>query len=193
MIQGNYARVTKLPVTELASKLLVCSLDMSFDKFREEGKLSSVLNEEFIKTTAINSEVNVGAEEYSPIIIGSTWLLKCEVDHQFHYHTFEEDDYLSYRKVLFFSDAGFTLEFFSLNHSTGEMSNRLEKFVIEKASIVELEFDGRIVHRFRPAKEGKLFAYSIHIKDLSADNDAAKTQTHEVYNSPPQEEQIILV
>ncbi|ATZ10359.1 hypothetical protein [Erwinia amylovora] len=193
MIQGNYARVTKLPVTEQASKLLVYSLDMSFHKLREEGKLSSVLNEEFIKTTAIKNKISVGNEEYTPVSIGSTWLLKCEVDHQFHYHTFEDDDFLSYRKVLFFSDAGFTLEFYSIDHSTGKMSNQLEKFVVEKASVVELEFDGRIVHRFRPVKEGKLFAYSIHIKDLSAGNDAAKTQTHEVLNVPPQEEQLILV
>ncbi|HEJ9146976.1 TPA: hypothetical protein SML79_000954 [Serratia marcescens] len=191
MVQGNYARVTKLPVTEQASKLLVYSLNMSFDKLREEGKLSSVLNEEFIKTTAIKNGIIVGKN--SPISIGSTWLLKCEIDHQFHYHSFEDDDYLSYRKVLFFSDAGFTLEFFSLDHSTGEMSNQLEKFVVEKASIVELEFDGRIVHRFRPIEEGKLFAYSIHVKDLSADNDAAKTQTHEVLDTPPKEELLILV
>ncbi|MGV8001681.1 hypothetical protein QPK14_05920 [Photorhabdus temperata subsp. temperata] len=193
MIQGNYARVTKLPVTEQASKLLVYSLDMSFDKLREEGKLSSILNEEFIKTTTINDEVNVGSEGYDPVSIGSTWLLKCEKNHQFHYHTFEDSDCLSYRKVLFFSDAGFTLEFFVLDHSTGEISNQLEKFVIEKASIVELEFDGRIAHRFRPVEEGKLFAYSIHIKDLSTDNDVAKTQTHEVLDVPPQEEQLILV
>ena len=193
MIQGNYARVTKLPINEQASKLLVASLNTSFNALREDEKLSSVLNEEFIKIIAINDKVYAGIKEEEPVSIGSTWLLKCEKNHHFHYHTFDDDDALSYRKVLFFSDGGFTLEFFCLDHSTGELSDYLEKFVIEKASIVELEFDGRIVHRFRPIKDGKLFAYSIHIKDLSAESDAAKTQTHQVKNIPPQKEKRIVV
>ncbi|HCR62524.1 MAG TPA: hypothetical protein DIW66_11565 [Serratia liquefaciens] len=193
MIQGNYARVTKLPVNEQASRLLVASLNTSFNTLREGEKLSSVLNEEFIKIIAINNKINVGMKEGDPVSIGSTWLLKCEKNHHFHYHTFDDDDALSYRKVLFFSDGGFTLEFFCLNHSTGEVADYLEKFVIEEASIVELEFDGRIVHRFRPVDEGKLFAYSIHIKDLSSENDAAKTQTHQVTDIPPQEEKRIVV
>lgn len=191
MIEGSYARVTKLPVSEAASKLLVLSFEASFDDLRSDNKLFSILNEEYIKTTNIHPTVKLNEGDMLPASIGSTWLLKCEEDHHFHYHTFETDDSLSYRKLLFFSSGSFTLEFFHMDHTTGEASGQLEKFFINSASIVELEFDGRIVHRFRPVDSEKLFAYSIHVKDVSTHSDVASTQTHPVIGKMPKTEKLI--
>lgn len=191
MIEGSYARVTKLPISEAASKLLVSSLEVGFDDLRRDNKLFTILNEEYIKTTTIHPNIKLNEGEMLPVSMGSTWLLKCEQDHHFHYHTFETGDCLSYRKLLFFSSGSFTLEFFYMDHKTGEVSEQLEKFFINSASIVELEFDGRIVHRFRPVDSEKLFAYSIHVKDVNTEHDVASTQTHPVIGVMPKKEKLI--
>ncbi|MCW7552381.1 hypothetical protein NX722_06920 [Endozoicomonas gorgoniicola] len=196
MAVGKYARVTKLPVSPVASKVLVSSLIESFNELRNKGLLGSILNEEFIKSTSVRSDRNISNSDSRLLSLGSSWLLRCESAHGYHYHSFEADDpELSYRKVLFFCNAGFTLEFFEINHKTGKPIKNMgvEKFIASEPSIVELEFDGRIVHRFRPLQGGALFAYSIHLKDLSNDCNAAATQTHTVSGLPPETQSVIYV
>lgn len=67
------------------------------------------------------------------------------------------------------------------------MLGPLEKFVMEGPSFAELEFDGRMVHRFRPLKDGTLYAYSVHHKDISHDDHVTSRQTHAVKDTMPTE------
>ena len=113
--------------------------------------------------------------------IGSGWALQCYATHGFHYHTFAaNNDLLSFRRLLLFSDKGFTAEIYPLNFATGKASGPLERYRVTGPSLAELEFDGKLVHRFRPINGGVLFAYSMHAVDVNNDDAAAQTQTHPV-------------
>ena len=196
LTRGKYATVTKLPFSQESSKILVSSLIESFNKLRNENLLGSILNEEFIRSTSVDLGKPGSNMDSQLLQLGSSWLIHCESTHGYHYHSFTADDpQLSYRKILFCCNTGFTLEFFEIDHKTEKLIDNMkgEKFIVSEPSIAELEFDGRIVHRFRPLNGGHLFAYSIHYKDLSDASDVAATQTHPVMNLSPTSQSIIFV
>ena len=156
---------------------------------RQKNRVGEALGEFYHKLSQRDSEDKssvISEKSDNKVNLGSIWLLECTNKHQFHYHTFEENnDYLSFRRILFYSETGFTVEIFP---SSGR--GCLEKYIISGAGIAELVFDGKYVHRFRPVGEGRLFALSIHSQDLSTDNDVAKTQTH-LYKGDRPEEKVI--
>ena len=192
MKKPEYANITAFEISEnIASSMSFMFADI-FNQRELQGTMGTVLNEKYSKVGvesknypfAITGNLTL-TESKQPLRLGSSWFLECFSNHGFHYHSFsEQEPELSFRRVLFFSDNGFTIELFPIDFITQNVSGHLEKYVLSKPSFVELEFDGKLVHRFRPINQGRLFAYSVHVKDLSESEHAAKTQTHAIEVDP---------
>ncbi len=122
-------------------------------------------NEKYVRTNNCQREQD--------LIDGSAWVLECYPTDEFHWHDYgdtSENETLSYRRILMAADQGMTLSFISPNQEH-------EEFVSEGPCLVELSFDGRTPHRFRP-QNGRLIAYSFHWKDLAAEEGTLGAQTH---------------
>ena len=75
------------------------------------------------------------------------------------------------RRLVIYANDGFILSYFDKD---GDFR---EELIAEGPTFAEMKFDGTTVHRFRPLNEGRFFAYSIHYKDLSDDEEALGKQT----------------
>ncbi len=187
MGKGLYATITRFPFSESAAVAMMEVGARFVDVLESKGTLGTVLNEAYGMTTDLG-ELNSFEEgdrskspHDSPIRIGSAWWLQCFENHEFHYHNFSSSNtYLSHRRILFFADKGFTIEVFPIDMTLMTATGPLELFELDGPAFAELEFDGRFVHRFRPLEQGNLYAYSVHIKDLSDETNAAEVQTHVV-------------
>ena len=184
MATGLYATLTPLPFSELAAVQMAKSFAALLAERAAQGRAGSVLDETFAKVAdyaplpVARPQASVGNR---PLSVGSGWALQCFAAHGFHYHTFAGDnDLLSFRRLLLFADQGFTAEIYPTNFATGKASGPLERYRLTGPSMAELEFDGKLAHRFRPINGGVLFAYSMHALDVHNDDAAAQTQTHSV-------------
>ena len=182
MPKGLYATVTSFPFPRVLGTSLVDQFRKILVQRRSQGRTGQVLDEEYSKLTEPELlSIAIGTNcEIEQSIPGSCWILECMPTHGFHYHSYSVNyPMVSLRRVLFFSEGGFTLEFFRLDSAYLNPAGPLEKFVVDKPSFVELAFDGRIAHRFRPIV-GRLIAFSFHAKDVDEGDNAARTQTHPV-------------
>ena len=184
MATGLYATITPLPFSELAAVQMGKAFAALLAERAAQGRAGAVLDETFAKVadyTPLPATQPNSPATNRPLSLGSGWALQCFASHGFHYHTFAGDnDLLSFRRLLLFSDQGFTAEIYPLNFTTGQASGPLERYRLNGPAMAELEFDGKLVHRFRPINGGVLFAYSMHALDVHQDDAAAQTQTHPV-------------
>jgi hypothetical protein len=190
MATGRYATLTPLPFSAPAATEMERVFERILAIRASQGRKGDILDESYAKVSDYIklSEKLSNESEQLPLSLGSAWALECRANHGFHYHSYStQDPSLSFRRLLFFSDQGFTAEFFPYDQALRQALGPLERFIMHGPSFAELEFDGRIVHRFRPLSNGRLFAYSIHHNDLSTDDHAASTQTHEVLDIEPPE------
>ena len=126
--------------------------------------------------------------DITPSTLGSAWWLECYESHGFHYHTYAEDSLdLSFRRVLFMADKGLTIELYPVDLETSLPTGPMERYELDGPAFAELAFDGKIVHRFRPTNSGRLYAYSMHIRDVADDDHVAATQTHAIDSELPEE------
>ena len=171
-----------MPFSPVAARIVINAFDEVMNLRRRQGRVGTTLDEDYAK---LDDDLETSLPSLDHDIAntsphGSAWLLECRHKHGFHYHTFDDlDPMLSSRRVIFFSDAGFTLEFFAYDAKRCIPTGPLERFVVEGSSFTELAFDGRIVHRFRPTS-GRLFAISFHARDVEYTDHAAAVQTHSV-------------
>ena len=180
MATGLYATLTPLPFSEAAAIQMAKSFSALLAERAAQGWAGSVLDETFAKV-ADYAALPAKQTAPRPVTIGSGWALQCYATHGFHYHTFAaNNELLSFRRLLLFSDKGFTAEIYPMNFTTGKAIGPLERYRVNGPSMSELEFDGKLVHRFRPINGGVLFAYSMHAVDVQNDDAAAQTQTHPV-------------
>jgi len=197
MSSGLYASLTPLPFSEQSAHEFISVFGALLSLRTREGRAGEVLDERYAKvgdnqplTSAMQPGLSAtdGVGSMRPIELGSAWVLQCYASHGFHYHSYSEDnELLSFRRLLLCADRGFTVEIYPLNFSTRNAAGPLELFVVNGAALAELEFDGRMVHRFRPLDGGLLYAYSMHALDLSGADDAAATQTFAVPGEGPAE------
>lgn len=187
MARGLYSVVTPLPFSKAAAVEMSKVFRTLLNLRNQQGRAGEILDEVYAKVGDYKPIQNIN-DLYFNINRGSSWALQCYKSHGFHFHTHSNNcSELSFRRLLMFSKSGFTIEIFPINFDELKPIGLLEKYTINGPSLVELEFDGRMVHRFRPLDDGELFAYSIHIKDLSNDDKVASTQTHEYNDNAPNE------
>lgn len=195
MATGLYATVTRFPFLNDAADAMMRVGSLIIDDMRNKQRLGEVLDEAYGKVTETD-EINEAEHlrqrlanlKTTPSHLGSAWWLECYKTHGFHYHTFAEEGLdLSFRRVLFIADKGFTIELYPIDFETAAPTGPLERYELAGAAFAELAFDGRIVHRFRPTNGGKLYAYSMHARDVSDDDHAAATQTHPIDSELPKE------
>ncbi len=194
MASGLYASMTPLPFSSNAASIFINVFQNIICLRTQEKRAGTVLDEiyarigEYIPISSLASENTSSPSSYRPLMFGSSWALQCFKTHEFHYHSYSKDEeLLSFRRLLLFSDHGFTAEIYPLDFEKNLPAGPLERFIFKEASLAELEFDGRMVHRFRPLNDGVLFAYSVHSKDLLNTDHAARTQTHQVTSDEPKE------
>jgi len=191
MASGLYASMTPLPFSSEAAAQLMSVFGSLIDLRRDQDRAGEVLDEIYARVgdgAPLYSENSRVKHRVDGSVTGSSWALQCFKTHGFHYHSYSDDEkLLSYRRLLLFSNRGFTAEIYPLDFASLQPSGPLEKFIFEGASMAELEFDGRMVHRFRPLGDGELYAYSVHCMDLSGTDHAAKRQTHAVAGEGPEE------
>lgn len=183
MAVGLYATLTPLPFSMTAATEMAKVLKSLLDLRRSEGRSGDVLYECYAKVADYEELPlsNQSEKKSAPASLGSAWILECSSNHGFHYHTFSsEDPALSFRRLLFIANKGFTAEIVPFDPARNVVLGPLEKYVMDGPSFAELEFDGRMVHRFRPLDKGSLFAYSVHYNDEFDNDHAARLQTHEV-------------
>lgn len=182
MSTGIYASVSRMPFPTEAIRALFPAFEQVLKFKQQQGRMGTILDEDYAK---LDDELVLSFPSHGPTrrkeaTQGSTWLLECRKSHGFHYHTFDvADSMLSARRLIFFADMGFTLEFFSYCAELRAPTGPLERFEVQGSSLTELAFDGRIVHRFRPTS-GRLFAISFHSRDIDSSAHAAATQTYPV-------------
>jgi hypothetical protein len=173
-MKTNYAAITKFPCDEVLASALINSLD----SFLQSNSPLECAEEIFVRTNLEDCDMLNKAKDYD-----SAWILECLPIQQFHWHSYDKNDiYFSMRRILFIADEGLTLSFFSKDSSS---SNVHEQIISEGPSFMEIKFDGKTVHRFRP-NQGRLFAYSFHYKDFS-DSEIALASQSILYegNIPP--------
>ncbi|MDJ0800293.1 MAG: hypothetical protein QNJ51_26380 [Calothrix sp. MO_167.B12] len=169
------------------SEALVEQQILSFETFLklrdQEGKVFEAASEIYTRLSNY-SVLDQGASEKSHVPTGSSWILECLPDQQYHWHSFStEDRMLSARRVFFIADRGLRISVFE--NPASFLQPRHEIFECEGPVFLEFEFCGSHVHRFRPLS-GRLFALSIHHKDESVSNTTLGQQTHIFSGESPQ-------
>lgn len=190
MATGRYATLSPLPISTSTVQGMELVFKSLLQQRRREGRSGDILDESYAKVTDHGSlpGVNFDSNQQQAVSMGSAWVLECRKNHGFHYHTFsDQDPALSFRRLLLVATRGLTAEIFPYDPQQHKAVGPLERFVMQGPAFAELEFDGRMVHRFRPINDGTLYAYSVHHRDVSSDDHVASTQTHPVNGVMPDE------
>lgn len=169
-MKTKYSVITKFPCT----KNLAESLIESMDEFIKSNNPLSCAEEIYVRTNIEDCDFKGQEEKYD-----SAWILECLPNQQYHWHSSKDDDiYYSLRRILFVADDGLNLSFFK-DDGTSIIHERI---ICNGPTFLELKFDGKTVHRFRP-NNGKLYAYSFHYKDFSAEESTLETQSY-IFKKP---------